>query len=86
MTRRWSSLTTELNTRSPVRRFLDQRFLNLRGAQRQYAQQVGPILVPAEPGLNTGTLGGVFDCTPPDMPTSARGICHDSWRNSRAAP
>jgi hypothetical protein len=57
----WPPLTVALKDKQlPVRRFLDQRFPNLGDTQRQYRQQVGPIVV-AESTVNPGTLGGAFD-------------------------
>jgi len=58
-------LTAELaNVRSPVRRFLDARFLSgLREAQRRYRGEVRGLVIPGadRQEVNPGTLGGAAD-------------------------
>lgn len=43
-----------------MRRFLDNRFPNMRDLQERYRQQAGSLVV-AESSVNAGTLGGAFD-------------------------
>ncbi|HAW11449.1 MAG TPA: hypothetical protein DCX12_10420 [Chloroflexi bacterium] len=76
-------LTAELdNPRSPVRRFLDERFTaGLRGAQRLYRESApAALLVPSE-GANPGTVGTAADwllrflvSPSPDIHLVARGV------------
>lgn len=61
MDRPWPPLTVVLkNKQSPVRRFLDNRFPNMRDLQERYRQQAGSLVVP-DSSVNAGTLGGAFD-------------------------
>jgi hypothetical protein len=63
-TPRWHSLTHELGDHtSPIREFFNDYFprRNRVIVQRRYRDSAGPLLIPATPDVNSGTIGTAFD-------------------------
>ncbi len=61
---RWRNLTRELtDPTSPIRDFFEDYFPkpNRRAVQHHYRTTTGPLLLPATPGVNGGTVGTAFD-------------------------
>lgn len=92
MSHGWPPLTAVLKDRhSAIRRFLEDRLPHIDDLQRQYRDEVGPLIVP-ESTVNYGTLGGAFDWMVrfmlhprPDLHLAHNGVALSGSRTLRRA-